>query len=99
MIGQSTAGKLFRYMKEALNFTEVEHHLSTAPLIDHKVDRLIAYLKIPNLKAKDTIIFDLTCNFAPGPHMNTMDKRPLITGMNNIKKFHLVDSSRASLAP
>ena len=74
-----------RYMKEALNFMEVEHHLSTAPLTDHKVNRLIAYLKNINLKAKDTVIFDLTCNFAPGPHMNTKDKRPQISGRANVK--------------
>ena len=94
MIGQSNAGKLVRYMKEALNLTEVEQHLSTAPLNDHKVDRLIAYLKNSNLKSKDTVIFDLTCNFAPGPQMTTVDKRPHITGQMraNVKKFHLVDS-------
>ena len=91
MVGQSSAGKLVRYMKEVLNITEVEHQLFIAPLTDHKVDRLIAYLDASNLKKNDTVIFELTCNFAPGPHMNTLDKRPMTTGKAKVKRFHLFD--------
>ena len=57
VIGQSTAGKLAKYMKDVLNIEGVEHQLSMAPLTDHKVDRLIAYLEASNLKKNDTVIF------------------------------------------
>ena len=79
-------------MKVSLNIKDVEHHVSKAPLTDHKVDPLIVYLKASNLKAKDTVFLDLTCNFAPGPHKNTRDKSPQFSGRANVKKFHLIDS-------
>ena len=73
MVGQSTAGKLAKYMKDVLIIEGVEHHVSKAPLTDHKVDRLIAYLEASNLKKYDTVILDLTCNFAPSLPMNSED--------------------------
>ena len=83
-------------MKEVFTeITEVEHQLSIAPLTDHKVDRLIAYLDVSNLKKNNTVI--LTCNFTPGPHMNTVEKRPMTTGKAKVKKFHLVDTEGLKL--
>ena len=97
VVGQSTAGKLAKYMKDVLNIEGIEHQLSMAPLTDHKVDRLIAYLEASNLKKNDTVIFDLTCNFAPSPHMNSVENRPLSTGKQKGKKFHLADSKGLKL--
>ena len=79
-------------MKEILKITEVEHQLFLAPLTDHKVDRLKAYLNASNLKKNGTVIFDLTCNFASGPRMNTVDRRPMTTGKAKVKKYHLFDT-------
>ena len=97
MVGQSTAGKLVKYMKDVLNIAGVEHQLFMAPLTDHKVDRLIAYLEASNLEKNDTIIFDLTCNFAPSPHMNSVKNRSLSTGKAKVKKFHLADTKGLKL--
>ena len=60
MVGQSTAGKLAKYMKDVLNIEGVVHQSTKAPLTDHKVDRLIAFLEASNLKKNDTVILDLT---------------------------------------
>ena len=79
-------------MKDVLNIEGVEHHVSKAPLTDHKVDRLIAYLEASNLKDHDTVILDLTRNFAPSLPMDSEDNCPRTTGKLKGKKFHIADS-------
>ena len=79
-------------MKESLNIRDVEHHISKAPLTDYKVAGLIAYLKASKLKEHDTVILDLTCNFALGPHKDTEDKSLQMIGEGKVKQFHLIDS-------
>ena len=39
--------------------------MSKAPLIDYEVNTLKAYLKMLKLRKNDSVILDLTCNFAP----------------------------------
>ena len=51
----------------------------------------LALLEASNLKKNDTVIFDLTFNFAPSPHINSVDNCPLSTGKQKGKKFHLAD--------
>ena len=75
-------------MKESLNTKDVEHHVSKALLTDYKVAGMIAYLNASKLK--DTVILDLMCNFAPGPHKYTEDKSRQMIGVGKVKKFHLI---------
>ena len=97
VIGQSTAGKLVMYMKDVLHVKGVVHQLSAAPLTDQKVTRLIGFLEDAGLGENDTVILDLTCNFAPNPPISNAVRIPWSTGKVKSKKFHLADSKGGRL--
>ena len=99
VIGQSNANKIANFFKTNLNFPEnvMEYHKVTAPLNDYKMTRLQGYLDAIKLKKGDTVVLDLTCNFAPAPQKGTNDMPPLTTGEGKSRQFHLCDSKKRKL--
>ena len=79
-------------MTKSMNIKDVEFNMTKAPLTDYKLKILITYLERLKLGKDDTVILDLTCNFAPCVSPNTEDKTPFSDGAAKGKKFHLFDS-------
>lgn len=92
VIGRSTASKLAHHLKNDLNIKGAVYNKTKAPLNDFKVKSVITYLEGLRLGNNETVILDLTCNFAPEVLPSTGDKTPFSTGVARSKKFHLYDS-------
>ena len=71
--------------------------LSVFSLTDnYKVTTRIAYLEVSRLRKIDTVIFDLTCNFAPSVHKAKVASK-VKNGVGKGRMFHLLDSEGIKL--